>query len=86
MARAKARYGLSLRSNAVRSRRKIVADNNRRRSGSLRSSRVFRIGDESNLPGNGFFDAGDARDVLIGIAVFQCRSQGRCDGGEFHNC
>ena len=46
---------------------------------------VFRVGDEGDVAGGGFFDSGNACDLGFGISVFQGGAERRCDFSKFHN-
>ncbi len=65
--------------------REVLGDDD---SGSRRGfghGRVLGIGDKGNVPGIGFFDAGDSGDVSVAIRVFERGAEGGGDSGKFHD-
>ncbi len=63
----------------------VLGNDHRGGSSGLGRGSIFRIGDKSNLPVAGLFDSGDARDLGVGIPVFQRGAEGGRNFSKFHS-
>ncbi len=76
--------GILAAQHAGRDGREVLGNDHGGGGSGLGGGGVLGIGDEGDLPGAGLFDSGNAGDLGVGVPVFQCGAQRRCDFSKFH--